>query len=183
MKVYQGVGQVGEETTKEDGSFSTIGIELEEDQDVTFETGKQDYMKAYKRRSSNTSTEEVINLSIALISEVPIIPPPLGNPADLNLISHSGNVLNPDDSPSSATGLLAYNIVQQNSSTWCLEGGLFTTDENGYYEILAPLNTQFNYIIWEEDCSLKITENDEIIFGDVQSQVLVDFQKTLNSPH
>ena len=181
VKIYQPDGLKGEVSTKEDGSFSTIGIVLDENKDVTFGAEKQEYTTTYKRRSSDLSQDEFINLSITRIDQLTSpYPGPLSNPADPNLISLTGQV--ESTTGTTATGLIAYDIVQQSGSTWGLQGGLFHTDQDGYFEILVPINTEFNYVVWEGDCNIKITGNDEIIFSYLESEKIGPFTTDLQLP-
>ncbi len=174
VKIYQEDGLKGEVTTKEDGSFSTIGIILEENENITFGAEKSEYTTAYKRRSSQLSQDEFINLNIVRTDQLTSpIPTPLANPADPTLISLSGHVQSVTGSP--ITGLIAYDIVQQSATTWGMQGAVFHSDQDGNFEVLMPTDTRFNYVVWEGDCNIKITGNDEIILGGLESEVIGPF--------
>ncbi len=184
IEVYQNEEKVGEIRSREDGSFDTRDIKLEEGSHVTFNILYETYLPRAKRI---TATEKITDMGKVILGKpenLPISVSELENPGSNDLIVISGYVTTPLNQPVSGVVIgLLYDIVEISPIDISIEGAIVFTDEAGYYEALLPKDQQFEYLVQQNGCTSKILNDfDFYILGGLPIERVGPFNENTELP-
>ncbi len=151
VEVYQNEKKVGETKAREDGSFDTRDIKLEEGKHVTFNFVHEGYIPYTKRKVASEKITNLGKIHLSKPTQIPAVIAPLENPGSNDLIIISGYVTTPDGQAAQDVFVgLFYDIVKISPTESYMEGAIVYTDENGYYDVLLPKDQVFEYLVLQQ---------------------------------
>jgi hypothetical protein len=150
IDIYQNNVKVGTVKSDINGKFTTLDIDLLKTENITLYCRKIGFVSVAKRMSGTGNVD--LKIEMVAATDSPISPAELLNPGDESLVIISGYVKDGNGKAQQAQGFSAYNVVETSPGQYTYDGAVFVTDDKGYYEFLAPKNTQLYLQIKQTGC-------------------------------
>lgn len=170
VSVFQAGILKGQTMSDEEGAYSTIDIETEEDEDLILVFEKEEYSAAYRKRSGESLKSS--KLAVQLLTEDAVygVSASISNPNADDFVSLSGYVK--DLQGNGGRGQVAVEWMD-GSTYW---GGTTATDDSGYFEILVGKDVEVRVSIFADTiCFAYLTEEEVRIFLNLQAEVMGPF--------
>lgn len=170
VSVYQDGLLKGTTTSDDEGAYTTIDIETEEDEDLILVFEKEDYGVAYRKRSGESLKSS--KLSVQLLSAESLYGPAaaIPNPNSNQFIALSGYVK--DVQGNAGHGLIAVEWME-GTTFW---GSTSATDDTGYFELLVGRGAELRVSIFSDTvCFDYLTVEEVSIFLGLKAEVMGPF--------
>jgi len=173
IKVYQSEEFVGSVLSDDNGFYNTASLELEVGPVVTFAIEEDGYINKYLRSGSSETFYENYDFKLVPIDQAAVpINNKLENPGSNSLVRAYGTLTDKDGNPvSNVSCVVGYDIEEESTSLIRMSGFIETTDSNGYFEGLVPVEKEIYFLalydpsIVEIDCNIFFNEVDVYLGG------------------
>jgi len=171
IEIYQSGELAGSVISGADGSYNTLEIPLEVGSEVTFAIEEEAFVNNY-RRIRSTSEPQIQNFRL-IDSNINVNGSNVEyeDPGSDDLVKVYGTIT--DYSGVAIPDLyvtIAHDIIHNGGISWSFPGNYEITDETGYFEALAPKDTELYFFSFvhselETECYPQINQIDTSVFG------------------